>query len=149
MRFIDRIKIDFKSINFEPSEKFRWSPENKIVFYNAGLAHADWSLLHEVGHVLCQHQNYTSDIALLKMEVQAWDKARELASKYEIDIDNEHIEKCLDSYRDWLYRRSSCPKCSQAGIEKTTGLYQCINCGNKWKVTTEKFCRVYRKTVIT
>ena len=108
---------------------------------------SEWSLLHEIGHVLCEHKIYSSDVGLLKMEVQAWQKARKLANKYAINIDEEHIEKCLDSYRDWLYRRSSCPKCSQAGIEKSLGIYLCVNCKNQWKVTAEKFCRVYRKTV--
>jgi hypothetical protein len=146
MTFVDKVKVDFKDITFQPSEKFRWAPESKVVFYNQESTHADWSLLHEVGHVICEHKNYNSDIGLLKMEVQAWQKARELAKKYNLEIDNKHIEKCLDSYRDWLYKRSSCPVCSQAGIEKNTGVYQCINCKKKWQVTPEKFCRVYRQS---
>ena len=147
MNFADQVIADFSSIQFKRSDKFRWSPEDNVIFYNHESSNSDWSLLHEIGHVLCRHQSYSSDLGLLKMETEAWEKARELATKYSVSISEEHIEKCLGSYRDWLYRRSSCPKCHQAGLEKTLGLYMCINCGDQWKVTSEKFCRVYRKTV--
>lgn len=147
MTFVDQIITDFKNIEFKPSDKFRWSPEDNVIFFNPNLPKSSWSLLHEIGHVLCNHKSYNSDIGLIKMETQAWQKAREIAKKYKLKTDENHIEKCLDSYRNWLYRRSSCPKCSQAGIEKHIGIYSCINCKNKWSVTTEKFCRVYRKTV--
>lgn len=134
-------------VSFTKSSHFRWSPEENTVFYNPSSKTVILSLLHEVGHMLCGHSTYSSDIGLLRMEVAAWQSARELAEKYSIDIDEEHIEKCLDSYREWMYRRSSCPLCTQAGIEKQTGVYSCINCYKKWRVTTAKFCRVYRKTV--
>lgn len=147
MTLVEKVMADFSSIDFISSEKFRWSPEDNVIFFNTKTDNSEWSLLHEIGHVLCEHKIYSSDVGLLKMEVQAWQKARKLANKYAINIDEEHIEKCLDSYRDWLYRRSSCPKCSQAGIEKSLGIYLCVNCKNQWKVTAEKFCRVYRKTV--
>jgi hypothetical protein len=133
--------------SFEESIHFRWSPEENTIYYNPESETVAISLLHEVGHMFCGHTSYSSDVGLLKMEVSAWDHARKLAKKYMIDIDEEHIEKCLDSYREWIYRRSSCPLCTQAGIESQTGVYSCINCYKKWRVTTAKFCRVYRKTV--
>lgn len=147
MTVADQIMTDFNTIKFIPSDKFSWSPEDNVVFFNGSSSNSEWSLLHEVGHVQCRHNNYASDLGLLKMEVEAWQKARQLAKKYAINIDESHIDKCVDSYRDWLYRRSSCPNCTQAGVEKTLGQYICINCKNQWKVTAEKFCRVYRRNL--
>lgn len=146
-KLIADIRTSHPHASFEKSAHFRWSPEENTIYYNPTSDTVAISLLHEVGHMLCGHTTYASDIGLLKMEVSAWDSARKLADKYKLDIDEEHIEKCLDSYRDWIYRRSSCPLCTQAGIESQTGVYSCINCRKKWRVTTAKFCRVYRKSV--
>lgn len=148
MNIIDKLKTDFSKIRFVSSDRFQWSPEEKIIYFVKEAENGDWSLLHEAGHMLCKHINYSNDLGLLRMEVEAWEKARNLANKYDHRIDEEHIDRCLDTYRDWIHKRSSCPKCGQAGIEKTTGNYQCINCRHGWKVSRERFCRIYRKTVM-
>ena len=147
MSALNQLKKDFAQIKFVSSDRFQWSPKEKIIYYAADVENSDWSLLHEAGHMICGHAEYSSDLGLLRAEVEAWDKARKLAGKYRQTIDEEHIEKCLDTYRDWIYKRSSCPKCTQAGIEKSTGQYRCINCGHTWKVSSDRFCRIYRKTV--
>lgn len=144
---LEKINADYPSLTFKKSDHFRWSPEDRTIFYYPKSSTAAWSLLHETGHMICGHAAFKSDIGLLRMEVAAWHEARKLAELYGLSIDEEYIEKCLDSYREWIYRRSSCPVCTQAGIEKKTGLYVCINCRNQWRVTNARFCRVYRKTV--
>lgn len=145
---VDKLQKDFPRVKFASSDRFQWSPEDKTIYFVKDSENYEWSLLHETGHMLCRHVTYSNDLGLLKMEVEAWEKARQLAKKYGYEIDERHIDKCLDTYRDWLYKRSSCPNCSQAGIEKTTGHYQCINCAHRWKVSSERFCRPYRKTVM-
>lgn len=147
MKILTSLEKDFSYIKFVASTRFQWSPEEKTIYFVEGKKNGEWSLLHEAGHMLCNHINYSNDLGLLRMEVEAWEKARELARKYSHQIDENHIDKCLDTYRDWIYRRSSCPACTQAGIEKNTGNYHCINCGHQWKVSSERFCRTYRKTV--
>lgn len=146
MLLVRRLEQDFPHVSFVVSDHSRWSPEDRVVFFAPDREHADWSLLHEAGHMLADHTNYRTDIDLLKMEVEAWEKAKELGQKYRVKIDPEHIEDCLDSYRDWLYRRSLCPNCSHTGLEKNSGNYSCINCGSQWMVSSDRFCRVYRKT---
>lgn len=147
MNVLDILKADFPKIRFKRSDRFQWSPEDKTIYYAKGVENSDWSLLHEAGHMLCRHTSYSNDLGLLRMEVEAWEAARKLAEKYGSEIDEDHIDKCLDTYRDWIHKRSACPKCTQAGVEKTTGNYKCINCGHHWKVSSERFCRTYRKTV--
>lgn len=144
---VTQLSKDYPFLNLIEGDHFRWSPEDTAIVFSSDSPTATWSLLHEVGHMVCGHKDYTSDIGLMVMEVDAWRQARELAKKYNINVDENHIEKCLDSYREWIYRRSSCPVCTQAGLEKQTGLYICINCRKQWKVTSARFCRVYRKTV--
>lgn len=144
---VSQLSEDYPGLKLVESDHFRWSPEDNTITYSSGSPTAIWSLLHEFGHMLCGHKDYSSDIGLLVMEVAAWHRARQLAGKYRIVVDEDHIEKCLDSYREWMYRRSSCPVCTQAGLEKQTGLYICINCRKRWRVTSARFCRVYRKTV--
>ncbi len=146
MTLAQKLRKDFPSIHFEESDESKWAPETKTVYFDTKRPHADWSLLHETGHMLAEHTNYSTDIELLQMELEAWQKAQEISAKYDIKISKDHIEDCLDSYRDWLYKRSLCPTCSQTGIEKTSGTYSCINCAATWQVTRERFCRVYRKT---
>jgi hypothetical protein len=147
MNLIVTLKQDFPNIVFKPSDRFQWSPEEKIIYFAEDSENGEWSLLHEGGHMLCGHMNYSDDLGLLRLEVEAWEKAQELAEKYGRKIDRKHIDRCLDTYRDWIHKRSICPKCSQAGIESATCTYKCINCQHKWKVSSERFCRTYRKTV--
>lgn len=147
MKILENLKCDFTDIKFVAANKFKWAPEDKTIYYSHDKENGDWSLLHEAGHMLCGHKSYSNDLGLLRMEVEAWEKAKELASKYSYSINEEHIQQCLDTYRDWIYKRSTCPTCSQAGVEKSTGQYTCINCSHQWQVSSERFCRTYRKTV--
>lgn len=146
-KLVIKLENEFPNIRFIKSDTFMWDPDSLNIYYSPNTENCIWSLLHEVGHMVLGHQTYRSDFALLKMEAQAWFAAQEIALKYKIKLDIEHIEKCLDSYRDWLYMRSSCRECLQAGMEISTGLYKCINCHSRWKVTPERFCRVYRKKI--
>ena len=146
-KLIEKLSSDYPDLRLISSDHFRWSPENKSIHINKDSETAVLSLLHEISHMLCGHNHYKSDIGLLRMEVEAWERAKDIGADYGLPIDEDHIEKCLDSYREWIYRRSSCPLCTQAGVERKTGLYVCINCQKKWRVTSARFCRVYRKTV--
>ncbi len=144
---ISDIKASFPQFNFSEHEVFHWSPQNQTVFYNqidilerSGI----YQLLHEIGHALCSHTNYTSGVTLLKMETQAWTKAQEIAKDYNLKIDPERIERCLDSYRDWLHLRSACPQCQSVSIETSNNQYHCFNCMQKWKVPTDQRSRHYR-----
>jgi len=143
---IDKLRTDFPEVVFVEAAECRWSPEEQTIYYKTSDAHPEWSVLHELGHVQSNHLSYSSDIELLMMEAEAWQEAKQLATSYDIKVNAKHIEKCLDSYRDWLYRRSACPNCTQCGIEQSPGRYRCINCGQLWQVSPERFCRVYRKT---
>lgn len=134
-------------IAFVEGKTFQWSPLRNEVTYIMGSDESDtWSLLHEVSHALLGHSTYKSDMELLQKEVQAWDYAKEISTDYAVAIDTDFVEDCLDSYRDWLYKRSTCPTCTLQGVQSSSGQYSCINCNHTWVVTAERFCRPYRRS---
>jgi hypothetical protein len=142
------LKTDYPHISFSPGAMFFWSPETSSVTYAISSTQPDiatWSLLHEVSHGILGHKTYNSDFELMKLEVEAWSYARKLAKKYGLRIDQEHIEDCLDTYRDWLHGRSTCPTCSTVCIQKDPKTYQCFNCQSVWQVSSSRFCRPYRR----
>ena len=137
----------FSQFTFDTHEVFHWSPKNNTVYYDQDELNSKYGifqLLHEIGHALCGHKNYTSGIELLKIETDAWQKAKELAAEYGLVIREEQIERCLDSYRDWLHMRSECPRCEAISIEFKKNYYHCFNCMQKWKVPSDQRTRQYR-----
>jgi hypothetical protein len=144
-----KLKIDYPKISFELGEAFFWSPKNRTITYTAASTMPEvavWSLLHELSHGILNHKFYYSDFELMKLEVEAWQKARQLAKKYGYKIDPEHIQDCLDTYRDWLHGRSTCPTCSTVSIQQDENTYKCFNCDTVWRVSNSRFCRPYRRT---
>ncbi len=146
---LNKLRRGFPQINFIAGDRFSWSPAKSQVIYNAATDKEDqfniWSLLHELGHGLLGHNTYDSDFELLSLEAQAWYKAQEIAKDYSHTIDPEHIQDCLDTYRDWLYQRSTCPVCTSCSLQIDKKTYCCFNCGSTWQVSSSRLCRPYRR----
>jgi hypothetical protein len=148
-KLIDKLKTLSPSLKFVAGKEFCWSPESGEIIYktNAKGPAAAWSLLHESGHALLNHKTYHADLELLRLEIEAWDKAKQIGSELDINIDEDHIQDCLDTYRDWLYRRSICPKCSAKCLQEEDFIhYRCYNCHRVWRVSANRFNRAYRST---
>lgn len=145
---LDSLKIQFKDLVFTPGDYFCWAPNTKEVFYDPinSTTASTWSLLHETGHAILNHSEYSTDYQLIRLEIEAWEKAKELAKLFRLSINNDHIEDCLDSYRDWLYKRSICPSCSTKCLQTANlkNYYRCFNCRTVWRVPASKLCRTYR-----
>ncbi|MGC1177182.1 MAG: hypothetical protein WA843_03870 [Candidatus Saccharimonadales bacterium] len=147
-KLIVRLQRLFPELTFTPGKQFYWSPESSEIFYKSGAdgAQAIWSLLHETGHALLKHATYKADFELLTMEVAAWERARVLAQEIGASIDEDHIQDCLDTYRDWLYKRSICPTCSTKSLQQSDFVhYRCFNCNTRWQVSASRFHRTYRQ----
>lgn len=134
-------------ITFKPGDSYYWSPLDKTIFYqeNDRSEIGLWTLLHEACHGLLGHQNYKSDFELVLLESEAWSRAEKLSEEFDIKIDPDHVQDCLDSYRDWQYKRSLCPSCELGGIQINSKTYNCIFCHGSWSVSSERFCRPYRR----
>lgn len=146
---IKTLQAQFPAIKFVPGRQFCWSPVKQEVIYKVGARGqaAKWSLLHETGHALLDHTTYHADVELLCLEVTAWKAARDLAQQVNLPIDEDHIQDCLDTYRDWLHRRSICPDCSSKCLQQADFVhYRCFNCHKVWRVSGNRFGRSYRQT---
>ena len=144
---LDQLRHDYPDLSFVQSDSFYWSPQKNIIHYRFidDSPESVWPLLHEVGHAQLGHRRYSSDFELLSLEIEAWEQAKLLAKKYACEIDEDHIEDCLDTYRDWLYERSTCPICTNSSLQIEVDRYSCFNCNNEWRVSSSRKCRTYRK----
>lgn len=147
-RILAQIQSDYPTIKFVESSHFSWHAGSKLVSYKAFGEDDErgiWALLHELGHALLEHTDFASDIELLKIEVAAWERAHALAKQYKLTINDEYVQSCLDSYRDWLHLRSTCPTCFERSLQADKHTYRCLNCHTEWHVTRSRLCRPYRK----
>ena len=145
-KLVHRLRQDYPEFVFSTGIQHCWSPENSEISYaddEAG-AHNIEGLLHELGHARLAHERYVSDIDLLQKEVTAWDEAMVLATAYGVEISQNHVQDCLDTYRDWLYKRSRCPACASTGLQQDRQHYVCLNCEHTWTVSVARFQRPYR-----
>jgi hypothetical protein len=144
--FIARIIEDYPQFNFKPGPQEHWSPKTNTITYSQSepLAELRYGLLHELAHALLGHNTYNSDFELLKLESQAWQLAVKIGKKYGVKLDGDHIQDCLDTYRDWLHRRSKCPTCGMHVLQDKPNSYKCFNCGDGWTVSAGRFVRPYR-----
>jgi hypothetical protein len=144
--FVAQIAKDYPQFKFEPGEQEHWSPKTNTITYSEAeeLDELRYGLLHELAHAVLEHNTYQSDFELLKLESQAWELATKIGKKYGLKLDQDHIQDCLDTYRDWLHRRSKCPTCGVHVLQKDSQTYKCFNCSTSWKVSHRRFARSYR-----
>ncbi len=138
------LNTKFPQITFEPSERFAWSPDKQTVFYDETDDNALELFLHELSHGLLGHHDYQKDIELLAMETAAWEKAFSLAKEFNTKIDEDVSRKHLDTYRDWMHARSTCPDCEATGYQTKKDTYTCVACGGSWRVNEARLCGLKR-----
>jgi hypothetical protein len=146
---LSQLQSLFPQLKFTAGKSFSWSPETGEIFYDEARKGRKpiWSLLHETGHALLGHRSYEADFELIRLEVAAWEKAKEIGARLSVTINEDHIQDCLDTYRDWLYKRSICPTCATKALQQEDyAHYRCFNCHTTWRVTPSRFCRAYRST---
>lgn len=142
---VKTLSKDFPSVNFAPGDRFLWSPSEVTVFYEeSSKPEAPALLLHELGHALLNHTSYQRDIELLAMETSAWEKATELATQYSVAVSENDTEDHLDTYREWLHARSSCPNCTANGFQTARTTYSCPACAHTWRVNEARLCALRR-----
>jgi hypothetical protein len=144
---LPKLTLDFPNFSFTPAERFAWSPSEQTVFYNENDAKNIALLLHELSHGLLDHRRYGRDIELVAMETAAWDKTLELATRYKVEIPQETAETHLDTYREWMHSRSTCPTCEATGYQTKKDTYSCVACGGSWRVNEARLCGLKRYSV--
>ena len=140
---VKTLSADYPQIHFRASDDFLWLPQTSTVEYNPKGDAA--YLLHELGHAVLGHDTYRHDIELLSIERSAWTYATDhLAAPYTVTIDPNLIEASLDTYREWMHQRSTCPACNLNGIQTGPRLYRCVSCTTAWSVNEARGCSLRR-----
>lgn len=142
---LKRLREEHPQLTFTAGEHFFWSPENNTVTYRGDGDPA--LLLHELAHALLQHTTYNRDIELVAMERTAWQKAQALSAAHAISIDEDLVESHLDTYRDWLHSRSTCPACTATGYQSGEATYTCPACTQQWRVNEARICQLRRTKI--
>ena len=124
---VERMRLDFPDLRFSMGQKFAFRPPRTIVIGPAE-EHDSLLLLHELGHALSGHESFSTEVKRMKMEVEAWSRARELATKYGVEWDEEVAQAELDSYREWLHRKARCKKCGLTRYQTPDGTFHCPKC---------------------
>lgn len=127
--FLNQLKADYPELKFREGRKFAFRPPKTIVL-GPPEPFSELLTLHEVSHALLKHKDFRMDVERLKMESNAWEKAKELAKKYNIEVDEDMIQNELDTYRDWLHRKSRCPVCGLTRFQTSDKKYHCPRCEN-------------------
>lgn len=119
-----------------PRFKYK-SPKAIFIDENSTLPYLNFCLnsLHELGHALSAHKDYKTDVERIRIESEAWERAKEEIEKhpnwqknYQIIFDDNFAESQLDSYRDWLHQKSKCKKCGLTRFQTKDGAYHCPHC---------------------
>ncbi len=127
--FEKKLESDFPEFRFKKGKKFAFRPPRTIVL-GPNEPFDELLALHEVSHAILGHKDFKTDARRLKMEMEAWEKAKELASLYDVEINDDLIQGELDTYRDWLHKKSRCPKCGLTRFQTRDGDYHCPRCEN-------------------
>ena len=136
---IEKFKSDFPKIHFIASDDFKWSAKSQTITYDVSDPNWKEHLLHEIAHAKLHHSECESDAELIDYEVSAWQFAKiVLAPKYSLKISDHVSEEALETYREWLHKRSLCPNCDTNGLEQSDHTYYCVSCDKKWKVTDRR-----------
>lgn len=135
---------DLSRLRFEESDGFSWNHGTATITYNPADTHAELYLLHEYAHAELAHATFSRDVELITMERDAWHRTRQLAADYDIPVDDTLVEEALDTYRDWLHARSTCPNCQSTGIQTGDRNYTCLACRHKWRVNEARTCALRR-----
>lgn len=123
--FLANIRCDFPDLRIISGKRFSFRPPRAVVYEEGG---SSLLFLHEVGHALIGMYDFKTEVGRLKIEVMAWEKAKELCDVYGVDVDEELIEAELDTYREWLHQKSRCPKCGLTRFQTPDGVWHCPQC---------------------
>lgn len=144
---IHKLKTLHPDISFVRGDSFFWAPESRTITYAPDEAHASQLTLHELSHALLGHTIYKRDVELLAMETAAWERAKALADIHSVRYSEDVTQDHLDTYRDWLHARSTCPHCTANGYQTATSHYECPACTHTWRVNEARLCALRRYSV--
>ena len=140
IQFIQELENEYSDFVFKPSNRFRFRPP-KTIYYELpspnshNLSPYFLQLLHELGHAVSHHHNYSLSVDRLKIETEAWGSAHHIfkshsnwPKKYHFDFDQDFAETQLDTYRHWLHKKATCKKCGLTMFQDKKQQWICPHC---------------------
>ena len=140
---IKRLKTDYPQFVYKKASNFLWSHSDNTIYYTCENDDCSF-LFHELSHAILNHTDYDRDVELIAIEREAWGNAKKIAENYGIEINDGFIQSNLDTYRDWLHKRSTCPECRATGLQIKKHIYKCLACCHDWRVNDAKTCALRR-----
>ena len=161
--FVHQLELDYPEVKFvwgRPRFSYRLKNGVPTVFLGEPQPNFGLLALHELGHALCGHKDYKVDVQRIKIESEAWERAKTVYGDYvkrlqkneaaaggnlsdnEIgdggqslsvilpEWDEDFVQEKLDTYRDWLHAKSRCKKCGLTRYQTENGEYHCPRCEN-------------------
>ena len=140
----------YPDFRFLPAGYFAYDASEDIINYDASEISRNsgkLALLHELSHSMLGHFHYRFDFELYAMEMDAWNKTKDLAKFHSVMVDEDYINKCMDSYDIWLTKRGTCPECKEFNIQTLPNQYKCFRCHTQWRVSEDIQASVRRYIV--
>lgn len=150
--FIQALQQEFPQFTFKSAQRFSFHPPKTIKYHeNEPVSPAYFALLtlHELGHALSKHKDYKTSVERIKIESEAWQRAKTVLLQHlenapqnlseaqnwraiipDLTWDEDFAEAQLDTYRDWLHTKSTCPTCGLTRYE-ANGKWHCPLCDAK------------------
>lgn len=135
---------------FLPAAFFSYDASEEVINYRPevlGTNSGKIALLHEISHCELGHFHYQTDLELYAMEIDAWLLTRDLAHKFSVPVSEGYIQECIESYNVWIEGRGTCPSCSNFCIQSSESMFECYNCGTRWRVSQSPQVQTQRRVI--
>ncbi|MBR3320251.1 hypothetical protein IKG20_03035 [Candidatus Saccharibacteria bacterium] len=130
--FLESIKTAYPKFSFLPGRKFLFRPP-KTIYYLESNENFRFLLLHELSHAVLGHFTFEKSLERLQLERDAWEKTRELCKTYDVPFDESLAEEELDTYRDWVHKKTLCKTCGLTCLEVSPESLYCPFCQKFYK----------------
>ena len=138
LAFLNRLVSLYPNFTFRAGKKFKFRPQKTIYYIPPEVFELETPkdsletfpllLCHELAHALLGHFSYSTDLERLKIEVSSWEETKSLCKKFKIPFSEELATLELDTYRNWLDKKSRCKTCGMTRFETPDGKYLCPRC---------------------
>ena len=138
LAFLNRLVSLCPNFTFRAGKKFKFRPQKTIYYIPPEVFELETPkdsletfpllLCHELAHALLGHFSYSTDLERLKIESAAWEETKNLCKKFNLPFSEELAELELNTYRNWLEKKSICKICGMTRFETKNEGYLCPHC---------------------
>lgn len=138
LSFLNLIISSYPNFTFLSGKKFKFRPKKTIYYISPEIFEREIPkdsletfpllLCHELAHASLGHFSYSTNLERLKIESEAWEETKNLCKKFNLPFSEELAELELNTYRNWLEKKSLCKICGMTRFETKNEGYLCPRC---------------------